>query len=352
METILVTGGTGFIGSHTVLLLLKSGYRVYILDSHVNSSKIVLEKIQKIIELENNIDYKNKLNYFKLDLRDISCIDGIFKRAKEDNAPIKSVIHFAGLKSVGESNKNPLLYWDNNVSATIILLKIMDKYSCRNLVFSSSATIYSPSPNNSAITETNPIGPINTYGNTKATIETILNDLSKSSPEKWRIANLRYFNPIGAHPSGLLGENPIGKPNNIFPLINLVAAKEIRELNIFGNDWDTPDGTCIRDYIHVMDLANGHILALEYLRKGNSNIINLNLGTGRGTSVLELINIFKKVNRVEIPYSFSSRRVGDNGYVVADNKLACETLKWKPESSLEDMCKDGWNWKNRNMRIK
>ena len=343
MNAVLVTGGTGFIGSHTVLLLLRLGYFVYILDSNVNSSDFVINNINKILKSESN-NFINNLKFFKSDLRNESNIEEIFNYANKNKTPINSVIHFAGLKAVGESNKNPLAYWENNVSGTINLLKIMKKHNCRDLVFSSSATIYS-CQSNYPITETASIGPINTYGNTKATIETILNDLYKSSSRSWRIANLRYFNPIGAHNSGLLGENPKGIPNNIFPLINLVASRELKELKIFGNDWNTPDGTCVRDYVHIMDLADGHIAALDYLKKSCSQIINLNLGTGKGTSVLELINTFSEVNNVHIPYSIGQRRIGDNEYVVANNEKASKLLNWFPKRSIKDMCIDGWNWK-------
>tara|TARA_B100000886_G_scaffold294648_1_gene221189 strand:- start:6934 stop:7986 length:1053 start_codon:yes stop_codon:yes gene_type:complete len=343
MSSILITGGTGFIGSHTCLLLLERGYKVYIVDSNVNSSNSVIDKIKLIISNKDSKNIKN-LNFIKSNLMNSKIINEIFQNAKNKKEPIDSVIHFAGLKSVGESNKYPLRYWENNVSGTINLLKIMDKHNCTKLIFSSSATIYS-SKSNAPITEETEIAPINTYGNTKATIEKFLSDLYKSDPHKWKIANLRYFNPIGAHPSGLLGENPQGKPNNIFPLINLVATKELEKLIVYGDDWNTPDGTCIRDYIHVMDLAEGHLSALNHLETKSPKILSLNLGTGKGTSVLELINIFEKVNNVDIPFSIGSRRIGDNENVVADNSLACDLLDWRPSRSLEEMCRDGWVWK-------
>ena len=351
MSSILVTGGTGFIGSHTCLLLLERGYKVYLVDSNINSSISVIDNIKLIISKRDSKKINN-LNFIKTDLMNSTSINNIFQIAKDKKEPIESVIHFAGLKSVGESNKYPLMYWENNVSGTINLLKIMSQNDCTNLIFSSSATIYS-SKSKAPITEETEIDPINTYGNTKATVEKILSDLHKSDPTKWRIANLRYFNPIGAHPSGLLGENPQGKPNNIFPLINLVATKELEKLTVYGNDWNTPDGTCIRDYIHVMDLAEGHISALNHLNSKSPRILNLNLGTGKGTSVLELINIFEKINNVDIPYSVGSRRIGDNENVVANNSLACDLLNWKPSRSLEEMCRDGWKWKCKNKtRIK
>ena len=346
MNSILVTGGTGFIGSHTSLLLLKKGYTIYIVDSNINSSKSVIDNIQLIMK-QRGLNISNKLNFINSDINNLDKLDEIFQIANNKKEPIKSVFHFAGLKAVNESIEYPLKYWNNNVSGTLTLLKAMKKHDCTNMIFSSSATIYS-SKAKTPITEQSEIGPINPYGNTKVTIENILSDLYKSNPRKWKIANLRYFNPIGAHPSGLLGEDPIGKPNNIFPLINLVASKELKEITIYGNDWNTPDGTCIRDYIHVMDLAEGHIAALKYLEQNEPKVINLNLGTGKGTSVLELINIFQKVNNINIPFSIGLRRDGDNENVVANNFLACNLLDWEPKRSLEDMCKDGWKSKNKS----
>tara|TARA_B100000242_G_scaffold275916_1_gene231380 strand:- start:3332 stop:4369 length:1038 start_codon:yes stop_codon:yes gene_type:complete len=342
MVSVLVTGGTGFIGSHTCLLLLEKKFVLYIIDSEINSSQNVLKKLSSILRL-NSEDYQKKINFFKGDIRDAQLVEKIFKTASDKNEPIEAVFHFAGLKSVYESNKFPIEYWDNNVVGTINLIKIMEKNNCKNMIFSSSATIYL-AVNKEKIKENNIIGPINTYGETKSTIEKILSSSFKSNSSEWRIANLRYFNPIGAHSSGELGEEPRGIPNNIFPIILKVANREQTHLNIYGNDWDTFDGTCIRDYIHIMDLAQGHLAAFEFLKNNKSQIININLGTGKGHSVLELVNTFEKVNQIEIPYKFTSRREGDNEYVVADNSLAVSNLKWKPKLSLKDMCKDGWNW--------
>ena len=348
MSSILVTGGTGFIGSHTVILLLKKGYKVYVIDSNINSSDSVIKNILKALKNEK-VNIKENLKFIKGDLRNLKTIQETFDEALCSGEGINNVIHFAGLKAVGDSIEYPIKYWDNNVSGTINLLKIMDQFKCRNLIFSSSATIYIPETNK-LIKENSNIGPINTYGNTKSTIEVMLSDLYKSSPLKWKIACLRYFNPIGAHTSGLIGESPKGRPNNIFPILNLVALRKIKELSIFGNDWNTHDGTCIRDYIHVMDVAEGHVATLDYLSKNNPNIISLNLGTGRGYSVLELIKKFEEVNNVIIPFKFVSRRKGDNEYVVADNKLAINLLDWKPKKSIEDMCIDGWRWSSRNLK--
>ena len=337
--SILVTGGAGFIGSHTCLSLLKKGYNIAVIDSFINSNILSLNRVKELLSDNNSIQF----NIIKGDIRDKKLLDEIFLNYKIDKKPITSVIHFAGLKSVKESVINPLKYWDVNVNGAINLILKMKEYDCHNIVFSSSATIYGKS-NQSRISEDNPIKPTNPYGQTKATIEQIFHDLFSSKKYPWRIANLRYFNPIGAHESGLIGESPLGTPNNIFPFLTKVAHGNLEKLNIFGDDWPTKDGTGIRDYIHVMDLAEGHIAALEYLLSNKSQIINLNLGTGLGTSVLELVHTFEKINNVKINYEFVPRREGDVANVVADNKLAKSILNWQPKRSLEDMCLDGWNW--------
>ena len=346
MKRILVTGGSGFIGSHTCLVLLQKGYEIIVLDSCVNSSP---KSLEKVLEIVKNLGYNSdeKLTFIKGDLRDIQTLENIFNDSKLANKHIDGVIHFAGLKAVGESVKLPLIYWDSNVIGTINLLKVMESNNCRKIVFSSSATIYGKTIN-IALDENTPVKAVNPYGNTKVVIERLLNDLFDASNRKWRIANLRYFNPIGAHSSGLIGEAPLGIPNNIFPFITQVATGQRRELNIFGNDWPTPDGTGIRDYIHVMDLAEGHISALEYLCKEEPQVLNLNLGTGKGTSVLELVDVFQKVNKIKINYVFVARREGDSPVVIADNTLAISRLDWRPKRSLEDMCRDGWNWQYMN----
>ena len=344
MSRVFITGGAGFIGSHTSLVLLEKGYDLVILDSLINSSKISIQRLSKIVfKNEKN----QRINFIKGDIRDKNLLENIFKKATFDNNPFAGVIHFAGLKSVNESINNPIEYWDNNVIGSLNLFRVMEKYNCKTIVFSSSANIYAKSNDNEKLKENSAIRPNNPYGETKVAIEKILFNLSQSSNSQWRIANLRYFNPIGAHYSGLIGENPYGLPSNIFPFITQVAAKRIEFLNIFGNDWLTHDGTGVRDYIHIMDLAEGHVSALEYLLK-EKKVINLNLGTGKGTSVLDLINTFKKVNKVDLPYKVKGRRSGDLGYVVADNSLAKSLLNWKPSRSLEEMCKDGWNWQLKN----
>ena len=346
MQRILVTGGLGFIGSHTSLLLIEKGYEILIVDSLINSSIKALERINEII----NIKYpqmKNKLSFLKGDLRDESFIRTIFFNQNKIGKPITGVIHFAGLKSINESINEPLKYWDFNLVSTINLLKVMNSFECRTIVFSSSASVYGASKID-LIDEDQKLEPINPYGLTKLTIEHVLANLYESSPDKWKIINLRYFNPIGAHPSGLLGEVPMGIPNNIFPLIMQVALGETEYLKIYGKDWPTSDGTGIRDYIHVMDLANGHFHSLEHLINNSPKILNLNLGTGIGTSVLELIKTFERVNQINVPYQFTQRRKGDAAIVVADNSLVKNILKWKPEKNLEDMCRDGWKWMKLN----
>ena len=276
MKTILVTGGTGFIGSHTSLVLIEKGYKLLLLDSLENSSIKVIDRITNLSKIEKN-KISSYINFLKGDIRDEEFLNDIFETYKKNNNKIDAVIHFAGLKSVDESTKKPIKYWDINVSGTIKLIKVMEKFECFNLVFSSSATIYGVKNNNNLIKESDSISPINTYGQTKEAVELILRDLSKVLNSRWRIAVLRYFNPIGAHPSGLIGENPLNEPNNILPIINRVAAGKIKELTIFGNDWQTTDGTGVRDYIHVMDLAEGHISALEYLLNSDNSFLELNL---------------------------------------------------------------------------
>ncbi|KGG16357.1 MULTISPECIES: UDP-glucose 4-epimerase GalE [unclassified Prochlorococcus] len=346
MKRVLITGGAGFIGSHTCLVLLQKGYEVFVIDSYINSSNKSLERVIKICE-DNKFSVSNKLHVIKGDLRDEHILKKIFSDASLDGQSIDGVIHFAGLKSVRESVGNPLKYWDVNVNGAINLLKVMDHYKCRSIVFSSSASIYGNTYENN-INEESEVKPINPYGTTKAVVENLLSNISLSSPGKWRIANLRYFNPIGAHTSGLIGEDPLGTPNNIFPLISKVATGNIEKLNIYGNDWPTPDGTGVRDYIHVMDVADGHEKAFEYLLSKEPQVLNLNLGTGKGTSVLELIHTFEKVNNIKIPYVFTGRREGDAFRVIADNSLATCLLNWTPKRSLEDMCYDGYKWQSLN----
>ncbi len=343
---VLVTGGAGFIGSHTCLALLEIGYEVIVIDSYTNSHKKSLQRVVDILK-NNNKSKEIDLKILVGDIRDNNVLEKLFLEYKELGKPIQAVIHFAGRKSVKESVLNPLLYWDVNVSGSINLLRVMDKYNCRTIVFSSSATIYGVL-NNLPLKEDTAIKPINPYGRTKVVTEQILNDIYNCAPDKWKVANLRYFNPIGAHQSGMIGEAPRGIPNNIFPYITQVASGLLPKLTIFGNDWPTLDGTCIRDYIHVMDLAEGHIATLKFLDEGNNKIVNLNLGTGLGTSVLELIDIFQQVNNIKIPNNFSGRRIGDSCSVIADNTLALSCLNWYPKRDLEQMCIDGWKWQSLN----
>ena len=338
---ILVTGGTGFIGSHLCVALLEKGYNVIILDSFVNSSPKVEKSIKKICSNNKNFN-SNNLKLLSCDLRNNEELNSIFETLHKDSIFIEAVIHLAGLKSVKESMINPMRYWDFNVKATINLLKTMEVYGCKKLVFSSSATIYGILKERRLINEKSEIKPINVYGKTKQIIEDMLIDLSVL--KKWEIISLRYFNPIGSHPSGYIGENSLYSANNIMPLLNQVGLGKREIFEIYGNDWDTKDGTCIRDYIHVIDLANGHVRALEHLLMNGSKFLSINLGTGLGVSVLELINKFQEVNQLKIPFKFVSRRKGDVPYLVADNSFAKEILNWNPNLNLDCMCKDSWNW--------
>ena len=348
MANILTTGGSGFIGSHTCLVLLNAGFNVVIIDSFLNSSEDVINKLSKLSNIKN-LKGSHRLKVYKGDIRDFSTLELIFKEAEDENNPINSVIHFAALKAVGESNEIPLHYWDVNVTGTLNILKVMERFNCNNFVFSSSAAVYgggNNNPNEDSITN-----PANPYGETKLAVENILKSLYLSSPNKWKIAVLRYFNPIGAHESGLLGENPKIEASNIFPHICRVALGKKKFLNIYGNDWPTYDGTGVRDYIHVMDLADGHVEAMRYLICNEPQIINLNLGTGIGTSVLELINAFEQANSIKIPYKVSPRRKGDVASLVANNKLAKTKLNWHPKRDLNTMCIDSWNWHSKNLSI-
>ncbi len=349
LKGILITGGLGFIGSHTCSILLEKNIKLYIIDNLENSSGKCLNYLKSIESLNEKNGMKKKLVFKKGDIRNFDFLKEVFQIAINENTPINSVIHFAGLKSVSDSVINPIEYWDVNVFGTITLLKVMNIFNCNTLVFSSSATIYG---NEEAkfFEESCIINPINPYGQTKAVIEKFLFDIYSSNPNKWKIANLRYFNPIGAHPSGELGEESSSKVTNIFPLIMNAASGIIKNLEVYGNNWPTDDGTCIRDYIHVMDLAEAHISALNFLGKKNSYFININIGTGKGTSVLELIKVFEKVNCCKVPYVFTDRRPGDVSVSVAQNDLAIKLLNWKSNKSIQDMCRDGWRWQNKSKR--
>lgn len=330
---ILVTGGTGFIGSHTVVELLNCGHEVVVIDNLSNSNAIVLNRIFEITG--KNVDFYN------IDIRNYDDLDELFQEHTFD-----CCIHFAGLKAVGESIEKPILYYDNNVVGTLNLLKIMGKNNCKNIIFSSSATVYG-TPEKMPITENEKISnATNPYGQSKIIIEGILNDLYKADNE-WNIVLLRYFNPIGAHKSSKIGENPFGVPNNLMPYVTQVAIGKRDFLNIFGNDYDTKDGTCIRDYIHVVDLAKGHVCALKNIM-ANKGLSVYNLGTGKGYSVLDVVQTFERVNGVKIPYKFAPRRDGDVMINFADATKAKQELGWVAENSLDDMCKDAWNWQKNN----
>lgn len=329
---VLLTGGTGYIGSHTAVELLNNDYEVIIIDNLSNSKKEVVEKIEQIT--------RKKVKFYEGDLREKELLDQIFLENK-----INAVVHFAGLKAVGESVAKPLEYYDNNIGSTLTLLETMKKHNCKKIVFSSSATVYGD-PQELPIREDFPLSTTNPYGSTKLMIEMILQDLYKSDND-WRISILRYFNPVGAHESNLIGEDPNGIPNNLMPYILKVAIKEYPELTIFGSDYETKDGTGVRDYIHVVDLAKGHVCALNYLNK-YAGIDVVNLGTGKGYSVLEMVESFKKVNKVDVPYKIGDRRPGDIAACYADPEKAKKLLEFNCTKTLEDMCRDAYNfYKNR-----
>lgn len=325
---ILVTGGTGYIGSHTAVELLNSNYEIVIVDNLSNSKIEVVDKIKQI----TGKDFK----FYQIDLRDKDKLSNIFKENKID-----AVIHFAGLKAVGESVEKPLLYYSNNLDSTLTLCEVMNEYNVKKLVFSSSATVYG-SQKVLPIKETASLSTTNPYGSTKLFIEYILDDIYKSDNE-WSIIKLRYFNPVGAHVSGIIGEDPNGIPNNLMPYISKVATKELPYLNVFGNDYNTKDGTGVRDYIHVVDLAKGHLKALEYINN-NKGSIAVNLGTGVGYSVLDIVKSYEKVNNIEIPYKIVDRRDGDIEECYADPSKAYELLNWKTEKTLDDMVKSAYNY--------
>ncbi len=334
---ILVTGGTGYIGSHTCVELLKNGYEVVIIDNLCNSKKEVVDNIEKITN--------KQVQFVEGDVRDKDLLRTIFKNNK-----IAAVIHFAGLKAVGESVEKPLLYYQNNLDSTLNLCEIMNEFNVKKLIFSSSATVYG-NPVKLPITEDMEVGKTtNPYGTSKYFLERILSDLYISD-EDWSITLLRYFNPVGAHESGLLGEDPNGIPNNLMPYIVKVATNELECLSIFGNDYDTPDGTGVRDYIHVVDLARGHVMAIDKIL--NTTGVNIyNLGTGAGYSVLDLVNTFEKVNGIKINKKIVGRRAGDIAACYADSTKAYKELGWKAELNLEDMVKSSYNYalKNKNRK--
>ena len=332
MSTILVTGGAGYIGSHTVVELLNAGHQVLIVDNLCNSSIAVLERIEKLA----NPNFR----FVQADARDGAALDRLFAEQ-----PIDGVIHFAGLKAVGESVSQPVRYFDNNVGSTLALLQAMDRAGVRRIVFSSSATVYGD-PEQVPITEGSRLQVTNPYGRTKLMCEDILRDLQVSDP-RWQVAVLRYFNPVGAHISGAIGEHPSGIPNNLMPFITQVAVGQREFLSIFGRDYPTPDGTGVRHYIHLVDLAQGHLAALNYLQKRQTSI-TVNLGTGRGVSVQELADTFARVTGVPVPYRFVDRRPGDVAACYADTTLAREALGWQAQLGVERMCQDAWRWQSQN----
>lgn len=330
--TILITGGAGFIGSHAAVELLESGYEIVIVDNLSNSQ---IESISRVKDLT-----RKTFPFYQTDLLDYEGMEKVFAENE-----ITAVMHFAGLKAVGESVEKPLMYYHNNITGTLNLCGIMEKYGVKNLVFSSSATVYGD-PEQVPIDESSPLSATNPYGRTKLMIEEILQDLYVAD-SSWRIAILRYFNPIGAHISGRIGENPTGIPNNLMPYITQVAIGKREELQVFGNDYDTSDGTGVRDYIHVVDLVKGHIKALEYLEE-NDGIEAFNLGTGKGYSVLDLIKNFSSATKKEIPYKVVDRRPGDIGICYANPEKAKAKLGWTAEKDLQEMCQDSWKWQVEN----
>jgi UDP-glucose 4-epimerase len=328
----LVTGGTGYIGSHTCVELIKSGYEVVVVDNLYNSSLEVLKRIKKLTGVD--------IPFYKEDVRDRVALTQIFEQHLID-----VVFHFAGLKAVGESIEKPIEYYDNNVGGTFILAEVMRDFDCKTFVYSSSATVYGD-PHIVPIKENFPLSATNPYGRSKLMIEEFLQDVFVAD-DGWYIALLRYFNPVGAHKSGLIGEDPNDIPNNLIPYISQVAIGKFDKLNVFGGDYDTPDGTGVRDYIHVVDLAKGHIKALQAL-ENKSQVLTVNLGTGNGYSVLDMVKAFEKASGKEVPYQIVDRRPGDIATCYADPAYAEERLDWKAECELDEMCEDTWRWYSQN----
>lgn len=330
---ILLCGGAGYIGSHTIIELDKAGHSVVVVDNLVNSNQEALNRVAKIIGKE--------VPFYEADVRDEAALNKIFNENKID-----AVIHFAGLKAVGESVAKPLEYYHNNMTGTFILMDVMRNHGCKNIIFSSSATVYGD-PAIIPITEECPKGQCtNPYGQTKSMLEQVMIDIQKADPE-WNVVLLRYFNPIGAHESGTIGENPNGIPNNLMPYITQTAVGKRKELGVFGNDYDTPDGTGVRDYIHVCDLASGHVAALQAIDK-KCGLAIYNLGTGHGYSVLDVVNAFIKVNGVDVPYSIKPRRPGDIATCYCNPAKAKAELGWEAKYGIEDMCRDSWNFQKNN----
>ena len=328
MQNILVTGGAGYIGSHTCVELLAAGHNLVVIDNFSNSKPAVLARVEQISG--------RQVPFMEVDIRDRGALRDVFRQHAID-----AVIHFAGLKAVGESVSQPLRYYDNNISGSIALFEVMAESGVKTLVFSSSATVYGD-PHSVPIREDFPLSATNPYGRSKLMLEDILRDLSRSD-ESWKIALLRYFNPVGAHESGIIGEDPNGIPNNLMPYITQVAVGKLPQLSVFGDDYPTPDGTGVRDYIHVVDLARGHLAALEAL-SGTSGVMAVNLGTGQGYSVLDVVRAFEKASDRPVPYRIVPRRPGDVAQCYADPTLAKERLGWQAQRGLDEMCRDSWRW--------
>lgn len=334
---VLVTGGAGFIGSHTVIELLQSGYEVVVVDDLSNASVVALDRVRQIVGDEA----ASRLTFYEDNVLDRDALDRIF-----DEHPIDRVIHFAGFKAVGESVKKPVEYYHNNIESTLTLVDVMRNHGCKSIIFSSSSTVYGD-PDKLPLTEESPKKACtNPYGWTKWMIEQILTDLHTADPE-WDVVLLRYFNPIGAHPSGLIGEDPKGIPNNLVPYVAQVAVGKLEAVQVFGDDYPTPDGTGVRDYIHVVDLAKGHVAALAWMN-GKSGVEVFNLGTGKGTSVLEVIRAFSKACGKELPYVIKPRRGGDIAANWCDASKAERLMGWKAQYDIDDMCRDSWNWQSHN----
>ena len=325
---ILITGGTGYIGSHTTVELMQAGFEVLIVDNFCNSKASVLERIERIVG--------RRPNFVEADIRDREAMQKLFA-----NHSIDAVIHFAGLKAVGESVEQPLRYYDNNIHGSLVLFEAMEAAGVKTLVFSSSATVYGD-PHEVPIREDFPLSATNPYGRSKLIVEEILGDVAHADAS-WRIALLRYFNPVGAHESGLIGEDPNGIPNNLMPFISKVANGTLKELSVFGDDYPTPDGTGVRDYIHVVDLARGHLAALKAL-KVSAGVMKVNLGTGQGYSVLDMVRAFEAASGRKVPYRIVGRRPGDIAACYADPSLAKELLEWQAQYGIEEMCRDAWRW--------
>lgn len=327
-KTILITGGTGYIGSHTAVQLLEADYQVIMLDNLSNSKADVVQRVEKISG--------KKVSFIQGDIRDDQCLHQVFQ-----NNPIDAVIHFAGLKAVGEGQSQPMRYYDNNVSGSLSLFQAMQSFGVKTLLFSSSATVYGDD-GVGKYHEQSALSPSNVYGQTKYMVEQILRDI-QASDASWRVGILRYFNPVGAHPSGYIGEDPNGIPNNLMPYIAKVASGELTHLNVFGNDYPTPDGTGLRDYIHIQDLAAGHLQSLRYMLEKNTSI-TVNLGTGQPHSVLELVHAFEQVTEQSVPYQITQRRAGDVAICYADPSLAKTLMGWQAKYNIQQMCADTWRW--------